>query len=143
MIVDNTEEVDDRYHCVSCKEFNRIAIERHDLIVSDLYKTLKNLVGRGFVDNECLLNNDANMRMDIVVTIHGVQYYIDVTVVNPASRSHSSAHSHVTLAAEGSKRRKYDAALSRLGVNQTHFIPFVLCSSGLMGPVAKDWFDYV
>lgn len=144
----NTEDVDDRYHCVSCKELNRITIKRHDLIVSDLYKTLKNLVGRGFVDNECLLNNDANMRMDIVVTIHGVQYYIDVTVVNPASRSHSSAHSHVlpkavTLAAEGSKRRKYDAALSRLGVNQIHFIPFVLCSSGLMGPAAKDWFDYV
>ena len=146
----NTKKVDDRFHRVSCNSLAGLTKKRHDLIVLDLFKTLKNLLkSPGLVDHEVLLNNDSEMKMDVVATIQGIAYFVDITIVNPSSRSHLIGNclgspKLVTQMSENAKKRKYAKVLSRLGVNaDTQFIPFAICSSGFMGQAAKHWFEYV
>jgi len=141
----NHQSLDKRFHCLSCCKLQKITIKRHDLIVDDLYRTLKQLVGRNNIERECLLNNNHNLRMDIVITINGITYYIDFGVVNPTCDTYVlSANASPTSAAqdmECTKRRKYSRVLSQIGVRESHFIPFIVCASGLMGTAASDWFE--
>ena len=141
----NHNSLDCRFHCLSCTKLNKITIKRHDLIVDDLYRTLKKLVGRNNIERECLLDNNRNLRMDIVVTVNGITYYIDLGVVSPTSTSYAQSPdvspTQVAQVMECSKRHKYSRTLCQIGVRESHFVPFIMCASGFMGTAASDWFD--
>jgi len=77
--------------------------------------------------------------MDVVANVNGVLYYVDVGFVTPTINPWHRSLTLLMETYENTKRKKYLGALAQLGVNSFNFIPFIICSTGLLGPAATTW----
>ena len=130
---------------MSCPKYQGLRLERHNAVVYLLQSLLERLVGKNKVRGpEVFLQEGTDHRMDLTVTIGAVEFFVDVSIVDPCCQTYVQHHHSNTvsnaaaLAMANVKRRKYLPILESIGVNEPELlIPFVLESSGRLGPNAE------
>jgi len=123
-----------------------LVIERHDLVRNALAKFLKRIHPQANIILEPDENGpeDRRRRPDIRAEINGVVHSIDVAIAEPASfraRSNREFPSSTTpdgAAIQAERRKVTDYAGT---IHQDILVPFVLESTGRLGPAAKLFLD--
>jgi len=140
--------ISDPTHPSTCSLNKGVIIERHDSIRNVLAKFLKRLHPQAQIVLEPVENGPAghHRRPDIKAEINGRVFAIDVTIAEPASAramlhrelSSQTIPDGAALQAEARKRAEY-----RSSIYEDHLVPFVIESTGRLGPAAKIFLDQV
>jgi len=130
------------YHCLtSCPKKGDNTIFRHDLIKKSI-AMLINKHGDAQAELEPPAGPESNRRPDVAIYADGQTYWLDITVINPACRSHVQQHNDLdeTLArVEGLKTTKYRALAQQA---QARFYPIVIDIYGVIGKKAHSFFKH-
>jgi hypothetical protein len=131
------------YHSLSCPTM-RSSKWRHDLI-KEAVKAFLLRCRVQEVTLEAPLTATSPLRIDLKYIDRGVTKYIDVSVINPTSRSYDRnmqiemEPGNPSLIQEKEKMKKY--VKRELGVTDSNFIPFVIEATGRFGPKAVHLID--
>jgi hypothetical protein len=140
----------DPFHAISCRQNNSQRTYCHTELVGLLYRLLKKRYPHAEVDKEKEVGRtapvggvDQGIRADIVAKIGPITYVIDVSTVDPGNASSlgllpSSAGSQdaAGVQREKVKRRHYRRVVTPAAIPAAHMIPFVVETSGRLGPTA-------
>lgn len=140
----------DPFHAISCRTNHHQRTYCHSDIVDLLYTLLKKRYPLAAVQKEQEVGRTApelgpvqGIRADIVATIGPITYVIDVSTVDPGNASSlgllpSSASNQdaAALQRERIKHRHYRRVATPAALNPASVIPFVIETSGRLGPQA-------
>ncbi len=148
-LLDEEPSTDPRFHALSCGSNQAVRCRRHNELRNLLRDLLVRLLGRERVQQEVVLRDGAEHRMDIVCRLGETQYYVDVGVVDPTCQLYITRHASATVALaaatarESNKRGKYNPILAAMDVPTANFIPFIAECTGRLGKAADDWLGRV
>ena len=139
--------VQDPTHESSCHLNGGIRTDRHDQVRDILHKTLLRALPNATIRLEPEQEDqDHRRRPDIHVLNDGVEYAIDVAIVDPCSlvyTRHPTASSVSNPAGAAILHEAHKTRLYRDTVHAPHLIPFVLETTGRLGPSARAFLDRV
>ena len=138
--------IDSRTHGLTCQSSKGFHFTRHQWILSHIKDFLITHLGREHV-TECHIRSHADQeRPDLQVTVQGVMYFLDVSVVCPVSFKYVSKDSTTRLGAAAEmmyeeKLRKYQEYLLAIGAKSHQLIPLIFETSGFMHSGVKDFLN--
>jgi hypothetical protein len=129
-------------HGYNCPALQGLRTSRHNRVRDVLADLLRRIGGPHSVSTEADLGS---ARFDIRFTQGLTTRYIDVSVVNPASASYVSAAADTDDAAAQQraleKRHRYGDLLASHGIDPGALLPFVIETTGRLGPEARSLLD--
>jgi hypothetical protein len=142
--------IEEPNHAVFCRRNHVIITERHDSVRDTLARFIKRVNPRADVTTEpvqLLIEGIRERRPDIYVTMeNGILYAIDVAIVDPAAQTHLRAgdlSSHVNAGGAARQAEISKAAVYRGGRYEATLVPFVLESTGRLGPKACEFVEKI
>jgi hypothetical protein len=135
------------YHCFSCSNQHEHTVARHDSIVRELSSFLADTVDGIVVVREQNVyhptDRSRHQRADLVVTpLVGSEMVVDVRVCNVGCASHQSTRPESLLEMEEeAKIQKYSDSMGRNADDPNRFIPFIVLTSGNIGPRGTSWIE--
>jgi hypothetical protein len=133
---------EDLVHGLSCHALQGLRTRRHTFLRDSLAELLRKVLGAHAVSLEVRF---ANRQLDIVATVGASVRYLDLTVINPAAQEYlpqaATEGGAASTIAEANKRAKYVNTLAAHDIAATAFVPFVMETTGRLGPAAKQFLD--
>jgi hypothetical protein len=131
-------------HGYNCQALQGLRTSRHNRVRDVLADLLRRLVGPQAVHVEAALGTSV---FDLTLDTGLRTFFIDVSIVNPASLSYvlSAADNDDAAALQRAqeKRLRYADALAARGIDPNCLVPFVFETSGRLGPEARAFLDEI
>jgi len=143
-----TCEVVQTAEALSCRSVGHMLIHRHNLIRDELHHYLNKLGCTAIKEPQHMMLEDGR-RVDILTTIAGIDFAVDVTVINPyteaaVEKEKASVFKAPDLmcivARERTKTSKYRDLTQQNGAT---FVPFVVTVDGVLGEKALEFLDRI
>lgn len=129
-------------HGLSCSALQGLRTRRHTYLRDTLAELLRKVLGNQAVALEVRF---ADRQLDICATVGPMTRYLDLTIINPAAQEYLPGAAQeggaASLRAEANKRAKYVNTLAAHGIGEAAFVPFVIETTGRLGPAAKRFLD--
>jgi hypothetical protein len=128
-------------HCFDCDKSKGLVKARHDVIRDVIIHMVKKAHPRAVVRAEPTVEGQTQ-RPDILIHLPGSTKYLDVSFVNPASPTEITAR-HTDLETDAANKYREEKKGEKYQNWTQEVIPFVLETTGRLGPSAKKFFETI
>ena len=133
-------------HPLHCMRVHNARDRRHNIVRDSLVECLKECYAgenMSIIVEHKMQGESGRYEADIWWSHNGVRYIIDVGITDPAAPTYLREADSASCADAAAKRyetTKRDDFLSR-GIRDHKFVPFILETTGRMGPAARTFFQ--